>query len=250
MTEARERLLVTVRTYPNPSRLHTELVCTGGITEQCEWRRLYPVPLRYLDEKQQYRTYDVIDVDVKPGKDGRQESRTPDNKTIKIIKHLDGWDSRCAWINPTIFPSLKKLQAANRTLGPVHVEEILEFVAKPVSAEWSRAQEEKLKQNLLYDEKKPLEKVPFEFRFRWRDRDGDEHNSLVIAWEFGQTWRKYRHKYDKPVEEMRRKWLNDICGPGRTISFFMGNMARFPRTFMVCGIFCPPKEIAESGKLW
>jgi hypothetical protein len=54
-----ERMLITVRTYPDLSTKHIETVCTAGVTASGQWRRLYPVPLRCLPEMQRYRTWDI-----------------------------------------------------------------------------------------------------------------------------------------------------------------------------------------------
>ena len=49
MTEkmTRTKVLITVMTYPHPSKSYDELVCTAGITDKGEWVRLYPVDYRY-----------------------------------------------------------------------------------------------------------------------------------------------------------------------------------------------------------
>jgi hypothetical protein len=245
--EAREKILITVRTYPVLSAAYIETVCTGGINSKGEWRRLYPVPLRYLDQEVQYQTYDVVEVQVKPGKDSRLESRTPVLGTLRPVTHVKQWDARRQWVEPTICPSMGALIAANRTLSPVRVRRVLEFIAIPDAAEWTPAQLEKLRQENLFEERKPLEKVPFDFRFRWEDGDGVEYNSHIMAWEFGETWRAYRRSYADPIGVMRDKWMNDLCGPGRDVAFFMGNQNRFRDQFSVCGIFCPPKNGTTDG---
>lgn len=246
----RERILVTVRTYPALSARYLELVCTGGITDHLEWRRLVPVPLRYLDDEQQYKTYDVVEVDVDPGKDSRPETRTPRLPGLRIVGRFHKWADRCEWVNPTILPSLQALQDAGRTLAPVVVSEVVEFTARRAPSEWRPEQLERIKQVHLFDEPKPLEKIPFDFRFRWKDGDRIEHNSMVLAWEFGQTWRQYRNRYDDPIKKMREKWLTDICGANRQVAFFMGNLAKRRNVFAVCGVFGPPKEVARNGGLW
>jgi hypothetical protein len=76
----RIRFLVTIKTYPTPSIKHTEIVCTGGVTSEGRWIRLYPVPFRYWDRQQQYRLYDWIEVNVRKrpfAKDKRKESYEP-----------------------------------------------------------------------------------------------------------------------------------------------------------------------------
>ena len=118
----KEQILITVRTYPMPSARHIELVCTAGITDQEEWRRLYPVPHRYLQGRQQYRTYDVIELEVARGKDNCPETRTANLRTLRIIDRIDCWDSRSQWVNPTVFPSLDP----ESTLQPSRMQRILQ----------------------------------------------------------------------------------------------------------------------------
>ncbi len=45
---SRKKVLITVTTYPLPSRSYDELVCTAGILENGQWIRIYPVPLSFL----------------------------------------------------------------------------------------------------------------------------------------------------------------------------------------------------------
>ena len=44
----KQKVLITVTTYPLPSRSYDELVCTAGILENGQWIRIYPVPLQFL----------------------------------------------------------------------------------------------------------------------------------------------------------------------------------------------------------
>ena len=250
MSVVKERILITVRTYPTFSKTYIETVCTGGITDRREWRRLYPVALRYEDEARQFKTFDIVEVVVRAGTDGRAETRKPDTATLRITGRIDKWPDRCEWINPTICPSIAAMTSANRSLAPVAVREVREFVAEPSAADWTPQQKEQLKQELMFGERLPLEKVPFDFRLRWVDHDGQEHDSLVLAWEMYQTWRQYRQQYRDPIAEMRCKFMTDYFGPDRQLSLFMGNHSRFRETWMVCGWFHPPRERATYGSLF
>ncbi len=245
-----ERILVTVRTYPNLSSKYIETVCTGGINEQGEWRRLYPVSLRHLDEEKQYKTFDIITVRLGGNPDGRPESRRPDTATLKVVGHVKAWPERRDWIVPTALASMKALRATPRTLCPVAVGDVLEFIAEPIESEWTEKQKELLRQEGLFEGPTPLEKLPFDFRLRWKDTDGEEHDSKYIAWEVGQTWRSFRHRYADPIAKMREKWLSDLFGPKRDIWFFMGNFAEHRQHFGICGAFVPPKNEVDSGNLW
>jgi hypothetical protein len=142
------------------------------------------------------------------------------------------------------------MTSAKRTLAPVAVRQALEFIATPADADWTLEQKEQLKQALMFGERKPLKKIPFDFRLHWRDGDGEEHNSLILAWEIYETWRQYSLHYSNPVSVMREKFMSDIFGPRRELSLFMGNHSRFRDTWMVCGWFFPPKEQATDGFLF
>jgi hypothetical protein len=68
-----ERVLITVKTYPTLSRKYGETVCTAGVREDGSWVRIYPVPFRRLEEKEQYSKYSWVEcrlerdtVDVRP----------------------------------------------------------------------------------------------------------------------------------------------------------------------------------------
>lgn len=187
-----ERILITVRTYPNLSTRYHETVCTGGINAEGHWRRLFPVPLRWLEEEKQYKTFDVVTVKLLGNPDGRPESRRPDTGTLQRVDHIDDWLARRDWIVPTAVDSMTALRESGRTLAPVRVAEVLEFIAKPESPEWTPKQQEILRQEGLFTGPTPLEKLPYDFRLRWRDGEGEEHESKFLAWEVGQAWRSYR----------------------------------------------------------
>lgn len=71
----KERILITVKTYPTLSRKYGETVCTAGVREDGSWVRVYPVPFRRLDEAEQYRKFDWLECDlVRSRKDPRPES--------------------------------------------------------------------------------------------------------------------------------------------------------------------------------
>lgn len=245
-----ERILITVRTYPNLSTKYFETVCTGGINDNGEWRRLYPVPLRMLEEEKQYRTFDVVSVKLGSNPDGRPESRRPDTTTLKVVDHIDGWVARRDWVVPTAVESMRELRESGRTLAPVPVRRVLEFVAKADSSDWTPKQKALLAQAGLFEGPEPLEKLPYEFRLIWEDGEGQQHDSKFLAWEVGQAWRNYRHQYADPIGQMRDKWLGDLFASHRDVWFFMGNFAEHRQHFGVCGTFVPPKETDTGGTLW
>src|SRR5580698_1375504 len=95
----KERLLITVKTYPTLSRTYGETVCTAGVRQDGTWMRIYPVPFRRLDEDQQYSKFDWIEAGFRRStKDPRPETFHPlDMGQIERVDHMgteDGWRER------------------------------------------------------------------------------------------------------------------------------------------------------------
>ncbi len=96
-----KRVLITVKTYPNPSKKYQETVCVAGIDiDSNKWIRLYPIPFRDLDEDKKFKKYNIIEVKANKSTDDHgPESYKIDIGSIKIIDHLDTvkdkkWDRR------------------------------------------------------------------------------------------------------------------------------------------------------------
>lgn len=247
-----ERILITVKTYPCISKKYLETVCTAGVNQEGQWIRLYPVQFRYLDPDKQYRLYDIIETEFDPhgSHDGRPESRRPKLETIRVVDHLKEWSSRHQWIGKTIFSSLDELMNAGRSIGPVRVGEVIDLIARKVDDEWSAKQKEQLKQDGLFEKRKPLEKIPWEFRFIWKDADGIEHDNMFISWEVCETFRKYRLHYENPIERIREVWLEQKMNLSSDRAFFVGNHSVHRQNFMICDCYYPPKEVTDAQTLW
>ena len=88
---SKTRVLITVTTYPLPSRSYDELICTAGILPSGEWIRIYPVPLTFLDYKK-YQWVELELIEHEPHRDFRPESRCPkhpDLSDLEIVRHID-----------------------------------------------------------------------------------------------------------------------------------------------------------------
>ena len=109
-------------TYPHPSRVHQELVCTAGISDAGEWVRLYPIDYRYRPNHQQFRKYQWIEVELASrgaGNDNRKESRKPNLDSISILgaplTTANGWAERRAIIDPLPHYTRKQLEGLYET---------------------------------------------------------------------------------------------------------------------------------------
>ena len=90
----KEKILITVKTYPTLSRKHGELVCTAGLRENGTWMRIYPVPYRLLDYEHRYSKFDWIETSFsKNTSDPRPESFRPnDPHSIQKVGEMDTHD--------------------------------------------------------------------------------------------------------------------------------------------------------------
>lgn len=114
---AKQRVLITVKTYPTISKKYDEIVCTAGFTEEGKWIRLYPIPFRKLDYVHQYKKYDWVEMDLtKNTSDFRPESYRPVNidvdEPVKVVGHIetkDNWAERKSIVLNTVYDDLERL---------------------------------------------------------------------------------------------------------------------------------------------
>ncbi|HBQ27258.1 MAG TPA: hypothetical protein DD791_12750 [Syntrophomonas sp.] len=102
-----------------------------------------------------------------------------------------------------------------------------------------------IQQDLFGIEKKPLEKMPYSFHYRFRcdDENCSGHDITIIDWEIQQAYRSWLIKYgeDELLNKIKQKWLDTLCDPGRDTYFIVGTHHVF-KIFIILGIFWPPKD--------
>lgn len=255
------RLCIVVKTYPNPSVKYQETVCTAGVTEDGRWIRLYPVAFRYLAEEQQYRKFDWVRVKVRrhEEKDFRPESYRPDNDSLSVEGHLGtehDWRERRRLLLPTASDSLEVLQAAydrDRTSLGLFKPHSVDFEIVPETEEWAPEVKELFRQTSLFGpQPKPLEPLPVRFRYVFTCHDARcrGHDLSITDWEIAQSYRKWRHMYEAHILEQKIKetWLQEMF-QRRDGYFIVGT--RFPyRSFMIIGVFSPPRVDREQLMIW
>jgi hypothetical protein len=252
-----KRVLITVRTYPVPARKGIEVSCTGGITDDGKWIRLFPVPFRFLDDDKRFAKYQWIEVSVtKARNDTRPESFTPNLDTLKIGEKLssaDNWRARWKIVRPLMKPSLcaiEREREANKspTLGifkPAKIERLtIDNSDKP---NWTTKQLNILRQIPMFQNMPTaeLEKLPFDFKYQFRCSDVScgGHNLTCFDWEMGQAYRSWRRQYgDNWEQHFRNRFENEMTSKNET-HFFVGNLHQFPTSWIIVGLFYPPRPI-------
>jgi hypothetical protein len=138
-------------------------------------------------------------------------------------------------------------KADHRSLGCVRPKEVDSLIIEVAPGEWSERKRSVLDQMALFDPiEKKLEKIPFVFKYRYRceDRACRGHTQSIIDWELMELYRRLRRdasSTDVLNAKIRQKYVNELCGDSKDTHFFVGNHSRFPSTFMVLGVFWPPK---------
>lgn len=252
----RTKVLITVMTYPHPSRGYQELVCTAGITEQGEWVRLYPVDYRYRPRNQQFRKYQWIETDLFPygaGNDRRKESRKPILDTLRVLGEplstKSGWSKRREIIDQVPIYTIKQLRELHESehvsLGIVRPTRVIDLKIEPADSEWKSEWQTLFDQLTLFGPvQKPLRKIPYKFSYVFECDDSHKpHNAMIEDWELGMLWLNEVDRLgdeEKAAFSVRRKFLNELCDETKDTRFFMGTV--FPyNTWVVLGVFWPPK---------
>jgi hypothetical protein len=96
-----------------------------------------------------------------------------------------------------------------------------------------------------------LEQVPWSFKYRYLCADPrcPTHTQSIIDWEIAEFFRRIQYR-DDWRERLKAKWLGELCAPERDTAFFVGNQHQHPGSFLVLGVWWPPRQpeqLALSG---
>jgi hypothetical protein len=269
---AREKVLITVKTYPTISEKYKELACTAGFREDGSWIRLYPIPFRLLDEEQQYKKYQWIEAEiVRNTKDSRPEShRVLGTSEIKLLEEVSTdreWADRRKLVlrNRKIYTNLREIidLAHDNKISLVVFKpaEVLEFVAEAAEPEWPQNKIngilESMKQGHLFEDQsledfKIMPKLPYKFSYRFKDDAGVESKLMIEDWEIGQLYWNCEKRYgkDDAVQKVRQKYMDDFVKT-KDLHLFLGttyewHVRKARNPFVIIGTFHPPHITQNS----
>lgn len=256
------RVLITVKTYPIPSRKYDELVCTAGVTEDGKFVRLYPINFRDLPFSQQYKKYQWINVVASKhkGRDNRRESYRPDSDSIRpfgeVIKANPGnWRKRGQYVMKNMARSMEELRERQEndqtSLGIFRPKKIQDLVISPDDPDWKPGFLEALKQARIWEtrtvSREPPRKVPYKFHyiFECDDERCKGHRMMIEDWEVGALfWRLVDggRTHEDAAKAVRDKFLGKLCGPDKDTYFFVGTILAYPKSWVILGVYYPKKE--------
>lgn len=267
--EETAEVMITVKTYPNPSVTYGETVCVAGVRldrGEPEWIRLYPVKFRSEDIDKQFKKYEILRVNgtYRQSNDNRPESFRPRQDEME---HLEALDTRNNWqrrrvnlgglIGATTMCELIRqnpkggMGTPSPSLGLIKPVEVLSVTVTDGDA-WSAAEQAKVDKasapDLFDTEMEPLEPAPYTVKYRYRCADPScgSHNQKVLDWEVGQAGRRWRAEYGdaKAREQMLTKWRDQILASANDVHFYVGNQNLHRGSFSVLGIWYPKDELA------
>ena len=265
------RVLITVKTSPQPSIKYGDTVCVAGIRLDSPWRewiRLYPIPFRYLGSEQQFRKYDIVELTVRRrNEDGRKESFSPQWDSIRVVDHLAGWAARVAEMDEVVLTTTCALRAGTigspngPSLGFVDVLDIsgLTFTKHPG---WSAAERVKIANALsqvdLFGSASippKLEAPRFIVRYRYRCAEAGcaGHVGQILDWELTELQRRLGTDSDEDAQrKITEKYFEMMAASKRLTRFYLGNFERPTKRdkFSVLGVYYPERGLASTQSLF
>jgi hypothetical protein len=266
----KQRVLITVKTYPTLSQKYGETVCTAGVREDGSWIRIYPVPFRRLGEDEQYRKFDWLECRlVRSSSDPRAESFHPaDMNELQPVGHIDtsdNWRERRRIILETarVYERLDELIAGAKanevSLAVFKPTRIIDFICQQEeSREWDEQELRKMRelhsQLDLFEENswrrtfRIIPKLPYSFSYRFADAAGKRSELQILDWEAGALyWNCLRSADDdepKALAKVRQKYCDTFLKTD--LHFFLGTTQQWhlvaPNPWVIIGVFPIPHE--------
>ena len=248
-----EKILITGKAAPHWSRKKRELtICCGGITENFEHRRLYPIPIKDID-----KIHNFSWIEAKVTKQNLPDPRPESRKLLrhlpnylKVIGRVENHGARKYYLDKCVRPCVEVMKEKRETLGiikpVIKSMEITEVELKPPEelhddqttlAIWANIPS--ISGQIAYEDwSKAYAVKNFEVRARFTCGEKcqlNEHNMKVLDIEFFMLYQHmYRRYHDKKIafEKMREKIESE--NRLKDIYFAMGTHSRYPFvSFMV-----------------
>lgn len=266
----KERVLITVKTYPTISRNYSELVCTAGLRENGSWIRIYPVAFRQW--RSQYKKYQWVEVDLIENKsDRRLESYKPTSPdAITLLDQIgtsNNWAERKQYVleKGDVYRDLERLIRENKegklSLATFKPAKILDMVVEEVDREWDKGKVDALKaaakQGDLFSDDTPeyfriVDKLPYKFSYKLVDEKGKESTMMLEDWEIGALYWNCLKKHGdeaKAIADVRKKYIDDFAMT-KDIYLFLGTTLKYDgwasNPFVIIGTFTPDIELQQG----
>ena len=261
----RRKVLIATKTYPSISTKYKETVCTAGILldddeNPMQWIRIYPIRFRELDSDKRYKRWSIVSAEIeRDEKDFREESYRINDSSIIVIREIgtkNSWEERKSFVLPLQFSSIAEIQAQGKSVGIIKPKSIEKYFYKNTEREWSSKQKAIQDQGDLFEASVELEKIPYQFGYRFTEIDDVKHSYTISDWEICQLYRGCRNRSkavtledreQEALSKVKQKLEGEFLSK-KDLYFIVGNLKNHCKVFMIIGIFYPPK-IAQSQEV-
>ncbi|NLB66778.1 MAG: hypothetical protein GX803_09950 [Lentisphaerae bacterium] len=266
---AKERILITVKTYPELSKKYGETVCTAGLRPDGSWVRMYPVPFRRLEDKEQYSKFDWVECILhRNKKDPRPESFCPrDMSQILPVGRMDtsdNWrDRRHFLLKPDAVTTdmqqlIRDAKANRRSLATFKPTRLIGFEWEPTERDWDKGKMEAMRAlvnqgDLFEDENwrktfQVIPKLPYKFFYHFEDAEGKVRKLQIFDWEIGALfWNCHRRSNgdeSEALEKVHQKYWEEFIK--KDLHFFLGTTLqhhfRARNPWVIIGVLPIPHE--------
>ena len=272
----KEKILITVKTYPVLSKTYAELVCTAGVNEDGNWRRIYPVPFRQLNDNQQYKKYQWIGVDLqKSPTDIRPETYRISGDLVNLngpLPTIDKWRMRReSFVDkvPTHVDLLNLIELAHAnqlSLALFRPHRWLGFNVEEIERDWDASKlaqldEEKTRLNLFKDVQTVEEdfsivnKLPYKFSYRFEDINGKKSKLMIEDWEIGALYWNCLNRCNgnerEAVKKVQHKYWNDFVRNEKLDTHLVlgttlvHHNKKAPNPFVIVGVIPLPRDLRQ-----
>lgn len=228
-----------VKALPHAGKRHGETVCCAGVTENGEWRRLYPIHFRQLENG--FSRWNWIEYEwVRPKADERRkESRRVQESTITICGYMPERE-RANFLTKLLVPSTKIAAARGMSLTILRPQKSRFYwrQKKDQEIENERNAYKAASRQLSFLDKElsALSPCPYEFKFTYTTEDGVGHEATCDDWETTAMFYRFQRRYG-PARALREMdgVFNEIY-PQKGMAFAMGTHSRFPDIWLLVGV--------------
>lgn len=235
-----ERTLVLVKAVPRPSKTYQETVCCAGITENGEWRRIFPVRFRHLTGNQQFRRWQWLGYRWRsPRDDRRVESRRIEEDSIVPGKILPVQE-RVRFLESVLRKSSAEAEACGESLALIEPRTIRVRIraksAAAIEAEKTRYREAARQQSLIDAALVEIEPCPYAVQIPFVDQDGRQHAPLCEDWETSAAFFNLRRRMSDQAVIQHLEHAYTDRSDGRRIFLALGTVKRRPKQWLLLGI--------------
>jgi hypothetical protein len=233
--------------YPEISKKYKASVCIAGITEDNEFRRIYPVPfdkfVNFGFHKKQWIRYEI-----KEKGDYRAESYKIRPETLKKGDYITDDELRkiCNEKCKTIEELKDEWETKRTSLG------IIKPIMEKIKIKEKKVNEKAVKintQTKLEGERIPVDLLKYDIFYKYKCHElCNGHMCKCLDTEAGQLYRNLAHRWGSEDTEIIPKMEHALFDRMKTkdLYFLLGTHSHHPKSWMIISLLHPPKPLNKT----